>query len=178
MNFYALLSVLFIISNKWVVNESKVNVLDLLLIVNALSMVISFFTILFSRGSLSFIVPSGNRILFFSRAFEGWVLIVVYIIGNTLIPATVQQALTNTTPFWAALVAYCFISEKTSWIEVVSMILSFGGVILITVTQTQQSPTDNDNVEGEDGARVMTEPMILKDKPALAGLVGCMCIIG
>ena len=90
MNIYALFSVLFIILNKWAVNENKVNVLDLIFMVNALNMVITFSVILFSRGSLSFVIPQENRGMFFTRAFEGWILIVVYIIGNTLIPATVQ----------------------------------------------------------------------------------------
>ena len=135
MNAYAILSIFFIISNKKAVNEEKVNALDLILIVNAWTMCITFFVIIFTP-SLSFVVPAGTRTMFYIRAFEGWLLIVVYIIGNRLVPVTVQQALTNTTPFWAALIGYCFASEKISRFEGISMLMSFGGVILITLAQT------------------------------------------
>ena len=133
MNLYALLSVGFVQLNKITVNEKKASALDLIFIVNASTIIVTTPIIIFSRN-LSFIIPKESRKIFFSRAFEGWLLIVVYIIGNTLIPITVQQTLTNTTPFWAALLAYCFINESISKLEALAMIVSFGAVILITVS--------------------------------------------
>ena len=107
--------------------------------------------------------------MFFTRAFLGWVLIVVYIIGNTLVPITVQQTLTNTTPFWASLFAFCFVNESISRIEAVSMVVSFAAVVLITY---QQASSDDESESDETKER-----LILQDNDTLAGLVGCLCIL-
>ena len=66
------------------------------------------------------------------RLFVGWLHIVVYIIGNTLIPITINQTLANTAPFWAAIFAHFLVNEGIRKIEIVAMIISFGAVCLIT----------------------------------------------
>ena len=135
MNTYAILSIMFIISSKVAINQNKVDAVDMILIVNSVTMVCTFLLIM-NSSTLSFRIPRGNRVMFFARAFEGWLLIVAYIIGNTLVPVTVQQALTNTTPFWAALIASCCTNEKITRFEALAMLISFGGVSLITFSQT------------------------------------------
>jgi len=61
-------------------------------------------------------------------------LVLFYVVGNTLVPITVQQTLTNTTPFWATLFAFCFVNERISTLEGVSMLISFAAVVLITAS--------------------------------------------
>ena len=153
INIYALLSIGFILSTKVAVNEKKASVYDLLLIVNCFTMITAGLIVTFTKR-LSFIIPKSVRKMFFIRAFEGYALIVCYIIGNTLVPITVQQTLTNTTPFWAAIIGYFFAKEKITLFETFSMVVMFGGVVMITFSQTS-----GDEEENED----KTERMILKD---------------
>ena len=89
INIYALLSIGFILSTKVAVNEKKASVYDLLLIVNVTTMITAGLIVTFTKR-LSFIIPKSVRKMFFIRAFEGYALIVCYIIGNTLVPITVQ----------------------------------------------------------------------------------------
>ena len=80
--------------------------------------------------------------------------------------------MTNTTPFWAALLAYCFVNESISKIEAISMLVSFAAVVLITVSQSMSNDSDE---KGED--KEEKERLILADNDTLAGLVGCLCIL-
>ena len=88
MNFYALFSIIFVLTCKYTVNESKVDPIDLIFIVNAMSFPISAIIIL--TTSRSFIIPEASRRMFFTRVFLGWLQLVVVIIGSSLVPLTVQ----------------------------------------------------------------------------------------
>ena len=133
MNIYALMTVCFVESNKKAVNEQKVHALDVIFIVNLVNLVFTAFVVALSDRS--FAIPEGSKVIFFSRALLGWLLIVVYIVGNTLVPFTVQQTLANTTPFWASIFAYFLIKESISKLEIVAMVISFGAVVMITFAQ-------------------------------------------
>ena len=112
MNLYAIFSTLFVYLCKVASNEKKVNPIDLIFIINAMNVPISALIIL--TTSLSFVVPKESRNVFSSRVILGWFLVLVYVIGNTLVPLTVQQTLTNTTPFWASILGYFVANEKLS----------------------------------------------------------------
>ena len=105
--------------------------LDFVLILN-LVMVVSMAPIIAYSSQLSFIVPAELRKVFFTRTTIGWSLLVVSIVGNSLVPITVQQTLTNTTPFWASIFAYFYVHESISRLEAISMLVSFAAVVLIT----------------------------------------------
>lgn len=90
MNTYAVFSIMFVIASKLAVNEYEVDAMDMTLIANFMIFIIAFIAIVICRSQLSFVIPRGSRTIFFARVFEGWIHIVVYIIGNTLVPVTVQ----------------------------------------------------------------------------------------
>ena len=75
--------------------------------------------------------------------------------------------MTNTTPFWASILAYCYAHETISLVEAIAMVLSFAAVILITVEQSEDETDEPKH-----------ERLIFKDNDALAGLIGCLCVIG
>lgn len=124
---------------------------------------------IFLSSSQTLTIPRELRKIFALRLFIGWILVFVYVIGSTLVPLTVQQTLTNTTPFWASIIGYCAINERLSFPVLVAMLISFVGVVLVTYDQSRQQ-----DAEGGDQQPEMT---LFKDKAALAGLVGCLCVL-
>lgn len=53
--------------------------------------------------------------------------------GVALVPLVVQNTIFNTAPFWASLLSFCFLKEYITKFEICAMILSFGGVCMISV---------------------------------------------
>ena len=88
INLYAIVAVAFVYSNKVVVNEMKTPVYDLTFIINFVGMFFALAIACCSKEG-SFAIAKKDRLLFFVRCFEGWVLILVAVIGNTLLPVTV-----------------------------------------------------------------------------------------
>ena len=89
MNLYALGSVLFILLSKKCINDMNIKALDFTLIINLACLPIPTL-IVYCQRKLSFMVPPDTRKMFAFRAFEGWLLIVVYIAGNALLPVTIN----------------------------------------------------------------------------------------
>ena len=48
-----------------------------------------------------------------------------------MVPLVIVQTLSNTSPFWAALLAWCFIGEKMNPLEITALVVSFIGVCFI-----------------------------------------------
>ena len=53
--------------------------------------------------------------------------------GVPLVPLVVLNTVMNTAPFWASIIGWFFLNESISSFEIVAMVLSFGGVVLITM---------------------------------------------
>ena len=140
MNFYALFSILFVYLCKVASTEKKVEPLDLIFIVNITNLPLT--TPIILATDRSFVIPAAERKMFFSRVILGYILIVSLIIGNILVPVTVQQTLANTTPFWAALISYCYAGERLLPFEIVAMAISLGGVALVTIGQAMRRPEE------------------------------------
>ena len=166
MNIYALLQVVFVQMTKTSVNANKTTPLDLVFILNVVMIFVTVPIIALS-SQLSFEIPENARKVFFTRTTLGWILVVVSMVGNSLVPITVQQTITNTTPFWASIFAYCLVNESISGLEAASMVASFGAVVLITFSQANNDETDAPK----------HERLILKDNDTMAGLVGCTLIV-
>ena len=172
MNLYALITNFFNIANKTVVNENKTNIFDVLLLMNMVCMMVTFTIIMFS-SDLSFVVPVCYRKMLLSRLFMGFGIQIVTIIGNTLVPITVYQTLSNTTPLWASLIGYVYAKEGITKLEMLSFVISFGGVLMITLSQARVKD-DFTDVEAVDEE---TERLLFKDNDTMAGLIGCICAL-
>ena len=87
MNIYAILIVLEVVAIKKTVNEKKVNVFDLILILNCFSIVVTALGVPLLGDS--FTIPKETRCIFFSRAFNGFLLTTCFFVGGTLVSITV-----------------------------------------------------------------------------------------
>ena len=151
MNLYALITIFFIVSCKFVVNDNKVSPIDLVFLVHV--MLIPITTIILLTTSESFIVPKETRRMFSARLCLGWLCAIIYVIGSTLVSLTVQQTMINTIPFWASICGYCLAKESITFFEAVLMLISFGGVLLVAFGSS------GNNVE---------DRVILKNNPKMA----------
>ena len=59
--------------------------------------------------------------------------ITICLIGSSLLvlPVTIMNVIINCTPFFTAILSYFFLSDKLTPCEILAMIISFSGVILI-----------------------------------------------
>ena len=69
-----------------------------------------------------------------ARCSIGVIGFITFTIGVPLVPLVVQNTIFNTAPFWASLLGYIFLSEAMSPLEIAAMIMSFGGVVLIAMS--------------------------------------------
>ena len=88
MNVHLIFVVFFVQSNKVAINEMKTPVLDLAFLASLMLVVFTLPVILCLKRSLR--IPAENRKTFSIRLVIGWLHFVVYIVGNTLIPITIQ----------------------------------------------------------------------------------------
>ena len=63
------------------------------------------------------------------------------------LPLALCMIIYNTTPFWATLFSFLFLGESLICIEVLAMVFSFGGIILIAVSKMLKT---DDSAEGAD----------------------------
>ena len=77
----------------------------------------------------------------------GTVGFTTFTFGVALVPLVVQNTIFNTAPFWASLLGWCFLKEYITKFEIVAMILSFGGVCAIAISNKVSNETDEDSEE-------------------------------
>ena len=57
----------------------------------------------------------------------------------TMMPLTLATVIFQTNPFWMTILAICFLQEKIMIVEIIAMVLSFGGVIMVTLSPDDSS---------------------------------------
>lgn len=68
------------------------------------------------------------------RCILGQFVFVVFNFCLKLVPLTFQMIIFQTSTFWISILAYCFLSETMLPLEIISMIISFAAMVVITVT--------------------------------------------
>jgi drug/metabolite transporter (DMT)-like permease len=71
-----------------------------------------------------------------------------YTLGIPRLPLGVVSMVSNTKPFFAALLSFCFMKELLSKVEIGFMVLSFLGIILISFSK---------QLEGDDTESIVSE---------------------
>ena len=66
-----------------------------------------------------------------------------------LVPLVVLNTIMNTAPFWASIIGWFFLNESIAPFEIVAMVLSFGGVVLITMANNVKGNEIEDTSEEE-----------------------------
>ena len=132
-NLQAVMQFSFICGTKIACNEKGVNAFDIVLFANVISLVGStIFSLCTGKG---FIVAKELRGALITRSVIGLIGLTAFTFGAVLIPITVLVTVGNLAPFFASLMAYLLIGEGMSVFEVIAMLVSFGGVIMIAIAQ-------------------------------------------
>ena len=58
-----------------------------------------------------------------------------------MIPLVVQNTIFNTSPFWASLLAYFMLKERITQCEIIAMVISFIGILIISSQALVADPT-------------------------------------
>ena len=64
------------------------------------------------------------------------------------LPLSVFTVLFNSTPFFTALLATCYLKESLTWFEIVAMFGSFGGICLLALGMPDEEGSQADNLNG------------------------------
>lgn len=88
--------------------------------------------------------PKEYRGIMAVRATFGQITFILFMSCLALLPLAIQMVIFQTSPFWAAIIARIFLKEAMSNLEIVAMIISFGGVMTIAFANP-------DAAGGEDG---------------------------
>ena len=90
INIYAVVAVGFVYSNKVAVNDLKTPIYDLTFLINVFGSMLALTLACCTKKLSDFKIPKKDYRIFFSRCLMGGILIAVAVIGNTLLPVTVQ----------------------------------------------------------------------------------------
>lgn len=105
-------------------------------------------------------IEKQDRWLLFWRGFIGTVGFTCLALGVALIPLLIQNTIFNTAPFWASILGWVFLKEKLTMMEVVAMVISFGGVLCISLSGHFQRKDDK-------------APVDLQEEFSASHLLGC-----
>ena len=117
-------------SLKVTLNEKGVHPLDMCLI-RTLFLFVGSLTLAKSLGA-KFFVEKKDRCALLSRCIAGTIGFTSITYGVAMVPLVVQQTLFNTAPFWASILGYFFNGERITSYEIMAMLISFGGVLMIS----------------------------------------------
>lgn len=109
--------------------------MDICLVRTFVALIVSLLITIFSRNSF-FVEPSLRKILLL-RSVLGTVGFTTLTFGVALVPLVVFNSIFNTAPFWATALGYLVLGEKIGSLEIVTMLLSFGAVMTISVSQAR-----------------------------------------
>lgn len=70
--------------------------------------------------------------------------------GVAMVPLLVQNTIFNTAPFWAALLGFFFLGEVITSFEIFAMIVSFGGVVLIALSNSATGSSESADTAAVD----------------------------
>jgi len=55
----------------------------------------------------------------------------LYNVALTLLPSSVANLIATSEPVWTAVIAYFFLSERLTWVQVIGSLMVLGGVVLL-----------------------------------------------
>ena len=64
-----------------------------------------------------------------------------------MVPLVVSMTIFNTAPFWTFLIGWIVLREAMSWFEIIALVLSFGGIILIAFAKQDARSFNDFNLE-------------------------------
>ena len=89
-------------------------------------------------------VPSDLRMPLLIRCLCGSMAFIAVAATVKLIPLTIFQTISNLTPFVSAVFAFLWLGDQLTVLQVVSMIVCFGGIVLVTVARPKSADEEAD----------------------------------
>ena len=118
---------------KITVLDKGVAPLDLAIFRNVGSGLVSLLIVLIQGGSLR--VPQESRQMLFIRNILGVSGNTAVTYGVTLVPLVLQQTISSSIPFWAALFGFKFLRESLSGFTLLAMVASFVAIVIISLEE-------------------------------------------
>ena len=143
---------------KIAVNEKNINALDLELI-RVVTITVCAFINTKALG-YNFHVPKDMRPFIACRALLGTIGLTSLTFGVLLIPLAVANIIYNTAVVWVAIMAWILLGEGLSRIQIYGLVVSFIGIILITVSSMNAKHSDVGVISS-----------------AKATVIGCLCCL-
>ena len=100
----------------------------------------------------------------FIRCVFGSIGFACFTFGAVLVPITIQLTIGNLAPFFAGLLAYIVVGERMSFFEIISMVISFGAIVLIAFGQDSKVDESGDSYYFAENLK-------------LGGIIGCFLMI-
>ena len=83
------------------------------------------------------------------RCIFGQFVFLVFNFCLKLVPLTFQMIIFQTSTFWISILAYCFLNETMLPLEIISMVISFAAMVVITVTGAHNASENEGNLAEE-----------------------------
>ena len=144
-NIFALTLFIYTAMLKITINVKGVNPLDICLI-QVLTILVGTFITAICMGTTFKIEPQ-DRVLLITRSLVATIGFTTITFGVAMVPLVVQNTIFNTAPFWSSLLGWIFLSEAITPFEIVAMILSFGAIILITMSSALKNDETADIID-------------------------------
>ena len=71
------------------------------------------------------------------RSIIGTTCFILWVYSVDLLRLGPMMCINNTSPFWAILIGYCFLNERITCFEVICMLFSFSGILLIATAKNE-----------------------------------------
>ena len=76
-----------------------------------------------------------------------------------MVPLVISMTIFNTAPFWTFFIGWIVLREAMSWFEIIALVLSFGGVVLIAFAK--QDPRSFEDVNLSDSTTLLGSGCLL-----------------
>ena len=147
VNLFVFFQILYAIVIKVSINDMHIHPLDISLIRVSVLLTISLITALCFNND--FKIPKGQKSIILCRSLSATIALTSITFGIAMVPIVVQTTIFNTAPFWTTFLAWCVLGDKISCFEIVAMIISFGGVVLIALSSTHEKDEEEQQKELE-----------------------------
>ena len=89
-------------------------------------------------------VPKDLRCTLLLRCIFGTISFLTFAASPMLIPLGIFFVVFNSNIFLVALLSYCLLNDKVSSFESITMLLAFGGIVMIGVSKVEADPLLSD----------------------------------
>ena len=97
------------------------------------------------NDSLTENIDSSNRWILMARCLSGSVTFLCFVIAIEHLPLSTFFVVMNATPFFIALLACIWLHEIITFVEAITMIAAFGGIILVGISKASVTGSDELN---------------------------------